>query len=249
MPLLRQSCSYLGETIAATASLFARPRGFRFRDFVLAFQRASCEALPVASGIGLLLGVILAFESAAALKAFGAEVYVSDMLAIGLFRELGPLVTAIVLAGRTGSAFAAEIATMKTNEELDALTVMGLDPVRFLVPPRVLAALLAMPLITIAAELAGLAGGAAVLEMMGVPQAVFWERTASAAGAFTVALGLAKSALFGLLAGLVGCGAGILAKPTADGAGRAATGAVVGGMIAIAIADGILAVLCHVWDV
>jgi len=245
----RDACSFLGGTIWAFAALPARPRAFRFRDFALAFQRASCEALPVVSGIGLLLGVILAFESAAALKAFGAEVYVSDMLTIGLFRELGPLVTAIVLAGRTGSAFAAEIATMKTNEELDALATMGLEPVRFLVPPRVAAAVLAMPLLTIAAELAGLAGGAGVLWTMGVPPAVFWERSAAATGAAAVALGFSKSLLFGMLAGLVGCCAGMNAPPTADGAGSAATRAVVGGIVAIGVADGILAVLCHVWNI
>ena len=119
--------AFIGETFASAASLIVRPRSFRFSDCALAFERASFNALPVTTGIGFLLGLILAFQSAAALKMFGVEVYVSDLLAIGLFRELGPLVTAIVLAGRTGSAFAAEIGTMKVDEELDALTTMGLS--------------------------------------------------------------------------------------------------------------------------
>lgn len=249
MSSFRQTCSYFGETLWTLAALPFRPGSFRLRDFVLAFQRSFSEAIGVIAGIGLLLGVILAFESAAALQAFGAEIYVADMLSIALFRELGPLVTAIVLAGRTGSAFAAEIATMKTNEELDALTVMGLAPVRFLVPPRVAAALFAMPLLTIVAEFAALGGGALVLQAMGVPQNVFWERTASAAGVLAVALGLAKACLFGLLAGIVGCGSGLMAKATADGAGVAATRAVVGGMVAVAVADGALAILCHIWKI
>lgn len=249
MGKLRESCSFLGETLAVCAGMLLWPKKFRFRDFALSFQRAFFDALGVAAGIGLLLGVILAFESAAALQAFGAEVYVSDLLAIGLFRELGPLVTAIVLAGRTGSAFAAEIATMKTNEELDALSVMGLAPVRFLVPPRLAATILAMPLLTIVAEFAALGGGALVLQAMGVPQTVFWRHVASSAGIAAVALGLSKSCIFGFLAGLVGCGSGMTARATADGAGVAATSAVVGGMVAVALADGVLAVLCHIWNV
>ena len=137
--------AFLGETFVCALAALVNPRRFRFGDSALAFQRASFDGIPVTVGVGFLLGVILAFQCAAALRTFGVEVYVSDMLAIALFRELGPVVTAIILAGRTGSAFAAEIGTMKTNEELDALTTMGLAPVRFLVLPRVVAAAAAMP--------------------------------------------------------------------------------------------------------
>ena len=122
--------------------MLVHPRRFRFGDAARAFERACCDGLPITTLIGLLLGLILAFESAAALQRFGAEVYVADMIAIGLFRELGPLITAVVLAGRTGSAFAAEIGTMKVDEELDALTTFGLPPVRFLVLPRLMAAMI-----------------------------------------------------------------------------------------------------------
>ena len=241
--------AFLGETaVAWLGSLFA-PRRFRFGDFALAFQRAAFDALPVSTGIGLILGVILAFQSASALRMFGVEVYVADLLAVGLFRELGPLVTAIVLAGRSGSAFAAEIGAMKANEELDALTTMGLSPVRFLVLPRVAAAVLAMPVLTAFAELAGLVGGAVVLRAMDVPTAVFWGHVSDTATLFMVAFGLAKSCLFGLLVGLVGCGSGMRTKSTADGVGVAATSAVVGGIVSIALADGILAYVCYVWVV
>ncbi|MBR3924415.1 MAG: ABC transporter permease, partial [Kiritimatiellae bacterium] len=149
-----------------------KPRQFRFRDCALAFERAGFDGLPITTLVGLLLGLILAFESAASLQMFGVEVYVADLIAIGLFRELGPLVTAIILAGRTGSAFAAEIGTMKVDEELDALTTMGLPPVRFLVLPRMVAAALVMPVLTIFSEIAGLLGGCLVLQIMDIPASV-----------------------------------------------------------------------------
>ncbi len=242
-------CAYIGESVCAFGGIFFHPRRFRAGDFFLAFQRAAFDGFVITSGIGLLLGLILAFESAAALRMFGAEVYVSDLLAIGLFRELGPLVTAIVLAGRSGSAFAAEIGTMKVDEELDALSTMGLSPVRFLVPPRVAAAVLAMPVLTVFAELAGLAGGAGVLALTGVPVEVFVEHVTDSTSLFAVIFGLAKSALFGLAIGMIGCYAGMRAKSTADAVGVAATSAVVGGIVAIALVDGLLAVLCYICDV
>ena len=245
---LNGSMAFVGETCACALSAIVHPRQFRFGDAALAFQRAAFDGLPISTGIGFLLGVILAFQSASALRMFGVEVYVADLLAIGLFRELGPIMTAIILAGRSGSAFAAEIGTMKVNEELDALATMGLPPVRFLVLPRVVAAVLAMPVLTIFAEIAGFVGGAIVLSFMNVPTTVFWSHVANISTVFMISLGLAKGALFGLLVGLVGCCAGMKTKSTADGVGVAATSAVVGGIVAIAVSDGILAVLCYVWN-
>ncbi len=242
-----RTCSYLGEVLASFGTLLRHPRYFRVKDFVRIFRRASYDGLPIAIGIGLLLGVILAFESAAALRMFGVEVYVADLLAIGLFRELGPLVTAIVLAGRSGSAFAAEIGTMKVDEELDALTTMGLPPVPFLVPPRLFAAVFAMPILTILAEFAGLIGGGAVLAMVDVPSVVYWTHVTDSTSLFNIAFGLVKSCLFGFLVAMIGCQAGLETGRTADGVGVAATTAVVKGIVAIAVADGILAVLCYVW--
>ena len=245
---LNGNMAFLGETCACALSALVHPRQFRFGDAALAFQRAAFDGMPISIGIGFLLGVILAFQSASALQMFGVEVYVADLLAIGLFRELGPIITAIVLAGRSGSAFAAEIGTMKVNEELDALATMGLPPVRFLVLPRVVAATLAMPVLTIFAEIAGLVGGAIVLSIMNVPTTVFWNHVSDTSTVFMISLGLAKGAFFGLLVGLIGCCAGMKTKSTADGVGVAATSAVVGGIVAIAVSDGILAVLCYVWN-
>lgn len=246
---VRANCAFLGETVVRGLMMLAKPRQFRFGDCALAFERAGFDGLPISTLIGLLLGLILAFESAASLKMFGAEVYVADLIAIGLFRELGPLITAIILAGRSGSAFAAEIGTMKVDEELDALTTMGLPPVRFLVLPRIVAAALVMPVLTVFAELAGLIGGCIVLQLMGVPASVFWKHVISSSSAFMIAFGLAKGALFGLLIGFVGCAAGMRTRNTADGVGVAATNAVVGGIVTIAVADGLLAVVCYVFGI
>ena len=245
----REALADLGEIFCRSLDLIVHPRRFRFGDAALAFERAGFDGFPISVLIGFILGLILAFESAASLRAFGVEVYVADLVAIGLFRELGPLVTAILLAGRAGSAFAAEIGAMKVNEELDALTTMGLPPVRFLVLPRIAAATLAMPLLTVSAELAGLVGAALVLKLMDVPTVVFWSHVSSSTAAYVFVMGLAKAALFGWLVGLVGCIAGLRTRNTADGVGVAATSAVVGGIVAVALADGILAVLCYLFDI
>ena len=244
-----ENAAFLGETVVWTVGMLRHPGRFRLRDAALAFERAGFDGLPITTLIGFLLGLILAFESAASLRMFGVEVYVADLIAIGLFRELGPLVTAIILAGRSGSAFAAEIGTMKVDEELDALTTFGLPPVQFLVLPRVLAATLAMPVLTVFAELAGLVGGAIVLRLMDVPTVVFWSHVKATSTLFMITFGLAKAALFGLLVGLIGCGAGMRTRNTADGVGVAATTAVVGGIVAIAVTDGLLAVVCYVFGV
>ena len=244
-----ESAAFLGETAAWALGMLRHPGRFRFRDSALAFERAGVDGLPITTLIGFLLGLILAFESAASLRMFGVEVYVADLISIGLFRELGPLVTAIILAGRSGSAFAAEIGTMKVDEELDALTTFGLPPVQFLVLPRVLAAMLAMPVLTVCSELAGLLGGAIVLRLMDVPTVVFWSHVKESSTLFMILFGLGKAALFGLLVGLIGCGAGMRTRNTADGVGVAATNAVVGGIVAIAVTDGLLAVICYAWGV
>ena len=241
--------AFLGETTVCSLTALVHPVQFRFGDSALAFQRAAYGGLPITTGIGFLLGVILAFQSAAALHQFGVEVYIADLLAIALFRELGPIITSIILAGRSGSAFAAEIGIMKVNEELDALTTMGLPPVRFLVLPRVVAAALAMPILTVFAELSGLIGGVLVLQLMNVPSQVFWRHVISTTTVFMILLGLVKGVFFGMLVGLIGCSAGIRARKTSDGVGRAATAAVVGSIVMIAVSDGILAVLCYVWKI
>jgi phospholipid/cholesterol/gamma-HCH transport system permease protein len=238
-----EQLAFVGEVAVSAFSLLVRPGRLRLRDTLLHFERAGIDALPITVLIGFLLGLILAFQSAASLRQFGVEVYVADLIAIGLFRELGPLITAIILAGRSGSAFAAEIGTMKVNEEIDALVTLGLPPVVFLALPRVIAATLVMPILSIFSVIAGLIGGVIVLGAVKVPASTYWQHVIAASSLSNIVLGLLKSAVFGLLVGLVGCSHGLQTGRTADAVGRAATAAVVGSLILITLFDGIFAVL------
>lgn len=238
-----EQMAFLGELVVSAFSLLVRPGRLRLHDTMLHFERAGIDALPITVLIGFLLGLILAFQSAAALRQFGVEVYVADLIAIGLFRELGPLITAIILAGRSGSAFAAEIGTMKVNEEIDALTTLGLPPIIFLALPRVIAATLVMPILSIFSVMAGLVGGVVVLGAVNVPAATYWQHVIAASTLNNIVLGLLKSAVFGLLVGLVGCSQGLQTGRTADAVGRSATAAVVGSLILITLFDGVFAVL------
>ena len=242
---LCEQMAFLGEVASFAFSLLIRPGRLRLRDTMLHFERAGIDALPITLLIGFLMGLILAFLSAASLRQFGVEIYVADLIAIGLFRELGPLMTAIILAGRTGSAFAAELGTMKVNEEIDALTTFDLPPVFFLALPRIIASTLVMPLLSIFAVIAGLLGGLVVLSGMDIPAVTYWQHVIQSSTLNNIVLGLTKSLIFGLLVGLVGCSHGLQTARTADGVGRAATAAVVGSLILITIFDGIFAVLFY----
>lgn len=235
--------AFLGETTVSFLRLMVRPSRFRWRDMWLNYERAGIDALPIVMLIGFLLGLILAFMSAATVQQFGVTVYVADLISIGLFRELGPIITAIVLAGRSGSAFAAEIGTMKVNEEIDALTTFGLAPVPFLVLPKIVAATLVMPILTVFAVFAGLFGGGLVLQSMDVPLVVYWTRVFDAASLRNILFCVCKSAVFGFLAGMIGCSEGLRTGRTADAVGRAATAAVVGSLIMITVVDGAFAIM------
>lgn len=237
--------SFLGEFLVTIFRVASKSTGIRWRDALLCFERAGIDALPITLLIGFLLGLILAFMSAASLRQFGVEVYVADLIAIGLFRELGPIITAIILAGRSGSAFAAEIGTMKVNEELDALSTFGISPVGFLAVPRVLAAAGVMPILTAFSVMAGLIGGGIVLSGMDVPAVTYWKHIADSSTLDNVLFGLGKSIVFGLLVGFVGCSQGLQTGRTADAVGRAATAAVVGSLVLITLFDGIFAVLSY----
>lgn len=238
--------AFLGEATVALFALIIRPGRLRLRDTMLCFERAGMDALPITVLIGFLMGLILAFLAASSFQQFGVEVYVADLIAIGLFRELGALITAIILAGRTGSAFAAELGTMKVNEEIDALTTLGLPPVVFLALPRVLSAMLALPFLSMFAVFAGLIGGLVVLSCIGIPVVTYWQHVVDALTLGNVFIGLIKALTFGLLVGLVGCSHGLRTNRTADAVGQAATAAVVGSLVLITIFDGIFAVLFYV---
>ena len=240
-----QQIGFLGEVVSKSVRLILRPHAFRWNDTLTLAEKSGADALGITGLLGFLIGLILAFQSAVAMKQFGAEVFVADLVVISLFRELGPLITAFILASRSGSAFAAEIGTMKVNEEIDALVTMGLDPVRLLVLPRILAGVMVLPLLTLLNLLFGLLGCALVMLALGYPMVTFVDRIQAASGLTDLFGGLAKTLVFGLLIAGIGCLRGMQTRTGASAVGDAATRAVVSGIVAIILADGVFAVLYY----
>jgi phospholipid/cholesterol/gamma-HCH transport system permease protein len=236
---------FVGELAAALARAALKPRVARWRDILRIAELVGVNAVPIVALIGFLMGLIMAFQAAIPLGQFGAQIFVANLIGLAILRELGPLMTAIVLAGRSGSAFAAELGTMKVREELDALKTMGLEPVPFLVVPRVLAAVLMTPLLTIFADLVGLMGGAVVLLSLGFPLITFWNQVQSAVGYGDLLGGLAKSFVFGVLVAAIGCLRGLQTQTGASAVGESTTRAVVSGIILIVIADGVFSVIYY----
>lgn len=234
---------FVGELLTALWLGILHPRRVRWKDFVVVCETAGVNALPIIALIGFLMGLIMAFQSAVQLRRFGADIFVANMLTISMVRELGPLVACILLAGRSGSAFAAEIGTMKVNEEVNALTTMGLDPVRFLAVPRVFGAMAVIPLLTMFFNLFALLGGAVVLMSFGFPFVTYVLRVQSALQMGDLWGGLFKSVVFGLLVAGIGCQRGLTTGTGASAVGASTTSSVVSGLVLIAVTDGILAVL------
>lgn len=240
--------AFVGEFSVALVRAAANPRAIRWRDALHVAETAGADAFPIIVLIGFLMGLIMAFQSAMPLKQFGAEIFVANLLGLSLLRELGPLVTAIILAGRSGSAFAAEIGTMTVNEEINALVTMGLDPVRFLVVSRVLAAMAMTPLLTIFFNAAGLVGGALVMMSLGYPLVAFVNQVQMWVTLGDLAGGLVKACAFSLLVCAIGCQRGLRTRGGASSVGASTTSAVVSGIILIAVADGVFAVVFYVMN-
>jgi len=237
--------AFLGEAAAAIAYALRHPQGIRWQDALRIAEEAGVNALPIVALIGFLMGVILAFQSAVAMKPFGAELFVANLLSLALLRELGPLMTAILLAGRSGAAFAAEIGTMKVNQEVDALTTMGLDPVRFLVVPRVIAAVAVMPFLILIFDLAALLGGVLIYGSLGYSAHIFYERLVWSSRLADFVGGLGKGLVFAALVAAAGCLRGIETRIGASSVGVSTTRAVVSGIVLIVVADGIMAAVLY----
>jgi len=246
---LRRLVAFTGELFAALCWAIANPRRVRWRDVLAVATQAGSSALPIILLVGFLIGLILAFQSAIQLRWFAAEIFTADAVGLSLIRELGALMTAVILAGRSGSAFAAELGTMKVNEELDALTTMGLEPVRFLVVPRVLAGVAVTPFLVCFFNLAGLLGGLTVLLSLGYPAITFYQRVTYMVGLHDLVGGLVKAVVFGVLVTAIGCLRGLETGQGARAVGESATSAVVSGIVLITLADGILSVIYYVLDV
>ena len=208
-------------------------------------ETAGVNAIPIVALISFLVGLIMAFQGAIAMRQFGAEIFIADLIAITMVRELGPLLTAVLLAGRSGSAFAAELGTMRVTEEIDALTTMGLDPVRFLVITRVFAALVMAPLLAVLADVIGVVGGSVVSLSLGYPLVTYVNRATASVNAVDFAGGLFKALIFGILIAAIGCLRGLQTGAGPSAVGESATRAVVSGIILIVIMDGVFGVLFY----
>jgi phospholipid/cholesterol/gamma-HCH transport system permease protein len=225
-----------------------QPHRVRWRETLLYIQRSGADGLPIVALISYLMGLITAFQAAVQLTQFGADIYVANLVGISIVRELGPLMTAIIAAGRSGAAFAAEIGTMKVADEVDALTTMGLDRTRFLVTPKVVALTFMLPCLTLFADLVGIVGGLTVgVFWLDLPLQVYMRQTRLAMTPWDVYSGLVKSVAFAILIAGVGCLRGFQARGGAESVGRITTSAIVAGIFSIIVADAVFTVLFHYW--
>ena len=244
---LGEMLAFLGNMTLTLFRLFRMKVRFRAVDLLLLIQQSGAQALPIVTLISFLVGVILAFVGAVQLKQFGAQIYVADLVGIAMIREMGAMMTGIIMAGRTGAAFAAQLGTMKVTQELDAFTTMGFSPLEFLVLPRVLALILMMPLLCLYSDFVGVLGGATVgLGMLDLSWTVYMRQTANAITLTDVFGGVFKSSVYGILIALSGCLRGIQCGNSSSAVGDAATSAVVTGIVAIVVACGTFAVVFYV---
>ena len=236
--------AFIGEVAAGLFSIGSRPR-LRWREWWVILEKAGVNALPIVALISFLVGMIMAFQGAMPMRQFGVDLFVVNLVALAVTRELGPIMTAIVLAGRSGSAFAAEIGTMKVNEEVAALTTMGLNPVRFLAVPRVLAGIVVTPLLTIYSMAIGVAGGLFVMLLLGFPFSTLLHQLRGSIELGDVMAGFLKSFFFGAVIAGVGCMRGLQTGSGPSAVGDSTTRSVVTGIFLVVLLDAIFAVVYY----
>jgi len=242
-----EAVSFIGSATQAVGKFLTGRAVVRWRDFWAILQSTGAEALAIVSLIAFLVGLILAFVGAEQLRFFGATLYVADMVGIAMVREMGAMMTAIIVCGRTGAAFAAQLGSMKTTEEIDALTTTGIDPMQFLVAPRIVALSLMMPLLTLYANFVGILGGFAVgLGLFDLTFTQYMHRTMIAISLPNFFIGIIKASVFGVIVAVTGCLRGMQCGSSSSAVGVAATSAVVTGITWIIIADAIFAVILSV---
>jgi phospholipid/cholesterol/gamma-HCH transport system permease protein len=245
----RGMLGFIGEAFLAFLKLLRGQARFRRVDLALLVQECGAQALPIVTLISFLVGAILAFIGAVQLQQFGAQTYVANLVGLAMALEMGAMMTAIIMAGRTGAAFAAQLGTMQVNQEIDALTTLGVSPMEFLVVPRMLALVLMVPLLTIYADLMGMLGGAAIAAItLDVSLPVYVRQIQEALTLKAFAQGLIKSAVYGAIVALSGCLRGMQSGRSAAAVGEAATSAVVTGIVGIIVSSAILTVIyIEVW--
>ena len=240
---LREQVEFCGGVMANLPLALLDRKRMRWAEVRRVFELAGANAVPIISLISVLVGLIIAFEAIQPLAQFGAQIYVANMIGLLMVRELGPLLAAIILAGRSGSAFAAEIGTMKVNEELNALETLGLDPIRFLVVQRVTAGILLTPLLTFYATFMGVVGGVLVTLSLGFPLTLIYHQLTSSVHLSDVVFGAAKGIVFGAIVSGVGCLRGLQTLQGPSAVGISTTRAVVTSILLIVIADAIFSIL------
>ncbi len=236
--------TFLGEITLSFGRFIRGKANYQRSDLWVTIQETGAEAFPIVSLIAFLVGVILAFVGVVQLNKFGAGIYVADLVAVGVVREMGAIMAGIIMAGRTGAAFAAQLGTMKVNEEIDALTTMGIDPIDFLVLPKLLALIVMMPLLSIYANLLGILGGASVsLSILDVSVYQYMVQTIQSVDLVDFSGGLFKATVYGVLVAVAGCRCGIECGNSAAAVGLATTSAVVSGIVAIVVSNAIMNVI------
>jgi phospholipid/cholesterol/gamma-HCH transport system permease protein len=240
---------FTGLTVLSLARFATGRARFRRAELWLTIQECGAQALPIVSLISFLIGMILAFVGGYQLAGFGAEIFVADLVGIAMVREMGVVMTGIIMSGRTGAAFAAHIGSMKANEEIDALRTFGLNPFDFLVLPRVIALVIMMPLLTVYANLVGILGGMLVGAASGLPAVLYWQQTLTAIDLTTASLGVFKSVFFGVAIAMCGCLQGMKAESSSAGVGLATTRAVVASITAVIVLDSAFAAIFTILDI
>jgi phospholipid/cholesterol/gamma-HCH transport system permease protein len=235
---------FTGDAVLSFGRILRGKAAFDWRMFWLTMQECSAQALPIVGMISFFTGLIFAFVGAIQLRQFGAGIYVANLVAVAMAREMGAIMTGIIMAGRTGAAFAAQIGSMKVSEEIDALRTLAISPMDFLVSPRLLALSFMMPLLVLYSDLVGILGGAFVgLTFLGISWSQYWNQTIGSMGLVDIATGLGKSAVFGVIVAMAGCERGMKCGNNAASVGSAATSAVVLGITWIVASDAIIDVI------
>jgi phospholipid/cholesterol/gamma-HCH transport system permease protein len=242
-------CGFVGDAVFALGAFLRGRARFRRVEFLMLLQECGAQALPIVTLICFLVGAILAFIGAVQLAMFGAQIYVANLVGMAMTLEMGAMMTAIIMAGRTGAAFAAQLGTMTVNEEIDALTTLGLSPMEFLVVPRMLALVTMMPLLTLYGDLMGILGGGLIgVTVLGISPVEYFNQTRAALTLTACAQGLIKSGVYGMLVALAGCLRGMQCGRSAAAVGQATTSAVVTSIVCIITASALLTVIFfRVW--
>jgi len=237
---------FIGQVFLSFSRMFTGKAIFRRSDFLVYMQQAGAEAILIVTIINLLIGLIIAFVGAVQLEMFGAEIYVADLVGLAMVREMAPMMTAIIMAGRSGASYAAQLGTMMVNEEIDALITFGFNPIDFLVLPRLMALVLMMPLLTLYADFIGIIGGMTVgVGMLGISFEQYYEETMYALSPLTFLLGIVKGTIYGFLVGFAGCYRGMQSGRSSAAVGASTTSAVVTGIIMIIVASTVTTIIYY----